>query len=86
MDNEHQVDVEALQAQQAEEEALEEEELDELEQEEGLPLAGSPGVRTCGGAGSPTPLYHSRSRCSLSLVEHALEGGIQLSALPDLRS
>jgi hypothetical protein len=37
MSNEHQVDVEALQAQQAEEEALEDQELDELEAEEGLP-------------------------------------------------
>jgi hypothetical protein len=37
MSNEHQVDVDQLQALQAEEEALEEEELDELEEEEGLP-------------------------------------------------
>jgi hypothetical protein len=37
MDNERQVDVDQLQAQQAEEEALQDEELDELEAEEGLP-------------------------------------------------
>jgi hypothetical protein len=36
MSNERQVDVEQLQAQQAEEEALEDEELDELEEEEGI--------------------------------------------------
>jgi hypothetical protein len=37
MENERQIDVDALQAQQAEEEALEDEELDELEEEAGLP-------------------------------------------------
>jgi len=36
MENERQIDVEALQEQQAEEEALEAEELDELEEEEGI--------------------------------------------------
>jgi hypothetical protein len=48
MENERQVDVDQLQAQQAEEEALEEEELDELEEEEGLPPGVDQAIITLG--------------------------------------